>query len=133
MDRTETGLTIVELLVAVIVIAIGIIGIATLMRESSVIGQRVQERDIAVETAHRYVEELRGKSFPDVGLPYPQNYYETFSVPELTDGVGSVCVTYADTGYLKTVTVGICWKKWGSDAIAGETLVTYITRGGINP
>lgn len=129
----ENGLSIVELLVAIIVIAIGLIGIGTLMRESGVVGRRGQERDVAIELVHKKMEDLRDKSFPDVGLPYPQNYYETFSVPELINGIGAMRITYEDTGYLKKAEVGICWKKWGSDAIVGETLVTYITRGGINP
>ena len=131
--KRERGLSTLELLVAIIVIAIGLIGIGTLMRESGIVGRRGQERDIAIETVHKKIEELRDKSWPDVGLPYPQSYYETFSVPELANGVGATYITYADTGYLKTVTVGVCWKKWGSDAIVGETLVTYITYGGINP
>ena len=133
MNRAESGLSIVELLVAIIVIAIGLIGIGTLMRESGVVNRRGQERDIAIETVHKKIEELRDKSWADVGLPYPQNYYETFSVPELINGIGATYITYADTGYLKEVEIGVCWKKWGADAIVGETLVTYITRGGINP
>ncbi|PIU51672.1 hypothetical protein COS91_03190 [Candidatus Desantisbacteria bacterium CG07_land_8_20_14_0_80_39_15] len=129
----ENGLSIVELLVAIIIIGIGLIGIGTLMRESGVVGRRGQERDIAIELVYKKMEEFRDKSFPDIGLAYPQSYYETFSVSELPNGIGATYITYADTGYLKEVEIGICWKKWGSNAIVGETLVTYITRGGINP
>lgn len=133
MNRSESGLSIVELLVAILVIAIALIGIGTLMRESGIVGRRGQERDIAIELVHKKMEDLRDKAFPDIGLSYPQSYYETFSVPELINGIGAESISYVDAGYLKKVEIGICWKRWGSNTVAGETLVTYITRGGINP
>ena len=134
MDQKESGLSILELMVAIVIITIGLLSLGTLMKESGIVGRRGQEKDIAVELVHKKIEQFRDKPFADVGLPYPQNYYETFSVPELTNGIGTVYVTYVDTGYLKQVTAGVCWKKWGgSNTVVGETLVTYVTRGGINP
>ena len=128
MNRAESGLSIVELLVAIIVIAIGLIGLGTLMRESGVVGRRGQERDIAIETAHKKMESIRDKSYYAIAD-------ESFSIPELNDGAGNITVTDVDpdSGWLKKVVVQVSWKKWGSSATMYDSLVTYVTRGGINP
>jgi len=118
----------VELVVALAVIAVGIIGIGTLMRESGIVTRRGSERDVAVEIMHKKMEAIRD-------LDYYSICSETFPVPELKDAVGTVTVTNVDpdSGWLKLVIVQVSWRKWNSDMIMSDSLVTYVTRGGINP
>jgi prepilin-type N-terminal cleavage/methylation domain-containing protein len=128
MEKKQAGFTLLELLVAIVVISIGVLGVAALIKESQITNRRVRDKDLVYETLNKRVEIIREIPFVDV-----LEGDTIFIVPELPGGRGLINVVNEDspTNHLKKITVSIHWPRWGSNATQGETIVTYRTLAGL--
>ena len=128
IDKEQAGFTLLELMVAIVVISVGILGVAALINESQVVNRRVRDKDVVYQTLNKKMELLREVPFVDVIAGDT-----IFNISELQNGIGLITVVNEDapTNHLKKITVSIHWKRWGSDTTQGEIVVTYRTRDGL--
>lgn len=108
----QDGFTLVELLVAVVVLGIAIAGIAGLYYNMQVMQARSQNRDIATRAARTEIEVLRNNSYaslqPNTTLDF------TASLPSSlpSDRTGSVAITQPVDG-LRRVDVSVTYTDHG--------------------
>jgi len=128
--NSSSGMSLVELMMTILIVTIALWSVGELMKQSGIVGQRGKENDIATEIMHKKMESIRDESFYLI-----TNETFTANEPELRDAAGTVTITEVDpdSGWLKLVGINMSWKKWSSDIIMHDTIVTYITRQGINP
>lgn len=114
IQRRQDGLTLVELLVAVIVLGIAITGIAGLYYTMQVMQTRSQHLDIATRAARTEIEVLRNNSYgsltPDSTVDFtsslptslPHDRQGTVAISQPTDGLRRVVVTVTYTDFGKS-------------------------------
>lgn len=127
-DLWRDGFTTVELLVAVLVISVGILGVASLINQAQVVNRRVKDKDFAYELLNKRVELIRDTPFVDVVAGDT-----IITVPDLQSGTVKIQVENMDspTNHLKKITVSVHWTRYSSDSTQGETVVTYRARDGL--
>ena len=125
----QEGFTMVELMISIVVITVALFSLGYLMKESGVVNRRVKEKDIAYEAISNQLEMLRSTSYAD----FDSGTY-AFSVPELADSTGRIEIINMGSPNLskfRKITISLQWRKWGSDAIMGDTITTYATERGL--
>jgi len=115
--KRQAGFTLVELLVAVIVLSIAITGIASLYYTMQIAQARAQNLDLATRAARTEIEILRNNSYNSLtpgstidftaSLPssLPHDKKGTVDVTQPVDGLRHVDVTITYTDFGKTETV----------------------------
>jgi Tfp pilus assembly protein PilV len=117
MPRRRKGYTLIEALLAIVVLMIALVGIMGVLALSVVSHTKTNSKRLAVAAAESKVEELRRTSYASLAN-------STFTVPGLANSAGSVgTVTIATAATdLKKATVRIRWTRPGYGDISFETL-----------
>ena len=134
MRRGERGFTLLEVLIAVCIFAVGVLAVAT-MQISGTRGNRLaNELTQATALAQDRIEELKSKDISSADLA-PGNYDDPGNpIAETTSGAGLFNRSWVITGLPTTppsrsVTVTVAWTLGGN---THNVVLTTITRGGGN-
>lgn len=108
----QTGFTLVELLVAMAVMGIASLGIASLFYTVQYTQRQSMYQDVATRAAQRQIEALRNSSYNN--LPNGQTISFTNDLPEILPGnkSGTVAVSEPTAG-LKRVNVNVTYYDHG--------------------
>jgi type II secretory pathway pseudopilin PulG len=71
--RREAGLSLVELMIALVVIAIAILALFSLIVSSSQVQQETREKTLAYNAARQKIEAMRGETFTEIYARYNAN------------------------------------------------------------
>jgi len=117
MKNKNKGMTIIETLIALVVVAIAIIGILSGIYQSDRFNTMAKNRLKADQIAESKMEELRNMNYSDILSGSPAGN-------SLPDGTTTVLVTEQTEG--KVVKVTVDWTKMGNGP--AEELVTLIRK-----
>lgn len=117
------GFTLIEVIAAVAVLAVGLVAAFALFAQGTVVNQDSKETMAAFHAAQRQIEILRGQPFSNITTG-------TFTpaAPGLASPTGSITAQGGEP--LKTVTVVVEWKERGGVG-RRVALATTIAKGGI--
>lgn len=118
--RHARGMTLLELLMAMVVLSIGLVGLLGLFSMSNTLNGRARDSMFAVDVAGRALEEVRGLPFDQIPA---SNEYDTSIEGRSLMHVAvtaEVDPTYAD---LKRVRVRVDWNQRSNGHLELETIV----------
>jgi prepilin-type N-terminal cleavage/methylation domain-containing protein len=115
--KQQKGFTLVELMVAIVILGIAISGISALYYNMQVMQTRSQHLDLATRAARTEIEVLRNNNYnsltPDTTLDFtddlpdslPHDKSGTVSITQPVDGLRrvDVTITYTDFGKSETI------------------------------
>lgn len=122
--RSQAGFTLVEIIIAMAIIVIGVMGLMSTYIYMSTSSAAADETTVAMNAARAKIDEISGMTFSDVIATY-QNRVVTFDVPGLMPKPAGQA-TGAVVGTLPTVleiTVTINWT-----GVTGARTAKYATR-----
>lgn len=108
----QDGFTLVELLVAVVVLGIAIAGISGLYYNMQVMQARSQNRDIATRAARTEIEVLRNNSYASLQPNTTLDFTSSLPTSLPSDRTGSVAITQPVDG-LRRVDVSVTYTDHG--------------------
>lgn len=127
MKRCQTGATLVEVMVAVLVFAIGLLGVAALQGVSLQAGQgaffRTQATNLAYEVAD-FARANRSAVINDCALPVLAGW-DTFVQNQLPDG--TLAITFPDCA-VGEIQVTVTWGETRLADAGGTEAVVITTR-----
>ncbi|MEW6574409.1 MAG: prepilin-type N-terminal cleavage/methylation domain-containing protein, partial [Bacillota bacterium] len=118
--RDEQGLTLVEVLVAAVILGIIAAGLFAVFDVGARLAAAAREQVKAVNLAQEKMEELRGTLYDDLNSVAEEAYFEEPTVPGFT-----YRVSVADYTYKKTVTVAVYYKVGAAAKEANLTMERY--------
>ena len=136
--RSQRGVTIVELMVASIIIATILTSVALMLRRVTVVNMESKDIEVATNAAHQEVELIRSEMFDNLVDNMPGG--GPFMHPARIDGLGRLrdvaAKLYIDdlgnpTGNHRKVTVTIAWTREITAGTKQISMQTYISRIGI--
>lgn len=135
--NNDDGFTLVEALIASVVMALGLIAVITAVSMQTNILNKDREYSIASLAAQGHIELLRGRAFGNiVNSTFDDDEAPGLAYLHYGSGVGSGSVLVEDADFtadsnIKKVSVTVTW-----DSIDGntrtKTLETLVTKNGIN-
>ncbi|MEK6715594.1 MAG: prepilin-type N-terminal cleavage/methylation domain-containing protein [Candidatus Omnitrophota bacterium] len=135
MFRKKTGFTLIEIVIAMLVVFIAVIGLLAAYASSFELVETARNTTYALNEAQEKVEELRGHNFFDIFDDYANT---NFTVDGIAAGNSNGLVEVGNTNPgLLLVTVTVCWRQRSGRIIGGDSglnplssspvrLVTYI-------
>jgi len=126
--EVRNGFTLVELLVAALILYIGVMGISLSFNNGILYTTRVREVSIAVNAAQAEIEMLRNTAFSQI---------VSYSVPgsRLPTGLSNATISVLVDPYLyagmKRITVTVRWRSYLGKSLQ-KSLATVVTEGGIS-
>lgn len=135
----EKGFTIIEALVASVILALGLFAIGAVVHTQFNFVNQNRERAIATLTAQGLIENIRGKNFADIQSVIPVSVDDAPGLGYLhygsDPGRGAIVVDNASgittDPNIKRISVTVEW-----DSLAGRrldaTLTTFVTKNGID-
>jgi Tfp pilus assembly protein PilV len=106
----ESGLTLIEIVLAMIILTVGILSIFSVIIPSMYLEQVSREFDIAKAAAANKLEEIRASDFDTAYTTYNNNYFQVreLSTPSGITNTGLVSISNANPDLLD-ITVTITW------------------------
>ena len=129
----KKGLTLVEILVAVSITAIVLLGLYGVLTYGMTINLKTKNKAVAYHIASQEMEILRDISFPTLTNQTNGPFLGTVEdLDKLPSSEGKLTITdYQGNTNIKEVTIRVLWKERGSQKEV--KLVTLIGKGGLNP
>ncbi len=141
----QAGFTLLEVMIALVVLLLGVLGIFGLLNSSIVMNRNSVETSKAAHFAQKRLETIRNTPFIEVEPRGATNYPRLANDDAAADqelqqlGLSGSATwdrqvlrvdSYASGDALKRVVVTVTWGKAGeTDSVS---LVTYVSRGGLN-
>jgi prepilin-type N-terminal cleavage/methylation domain-containing protein len=124
--RSEDGFTLVEVLVAVIVLAVGILGAARLVASSEASTLDAELQQLATEEAEQAVEDVRALDYEAIGhaTGNPANNGDPWQAPAAT-AAEDIVIAASGTGVLPTRSFSV--QRGGGKPPVTGTIETYVT------
>ena len=106
--RDTRGMTLVECLVAIVILSIGLIGVVGCLTAALVTNHSASDVELASSIAQDTIEDMRSRGFGSITYG---EYPATSAVPTLHSGVQTISITdnYLGNARLKRVSVDISW------------------------
>ncbi len=124
LSRSRAGLTLIELMVTITLMAIGLVGVASMF----IVGYRTQVQahfaSVATDTAAKRIEEMKSAGFNGIDAT---SFPPTFALSELPSGQGTITYTpypESDSTNQYLVQVTVTWA--GGQAIAGRVRLSTV-------
>ena len=128
--RNEEGFTLVEILAAVFVLAIAMIGVMGVFVNATILMGHVENVSIANNLISERIEVIRNMNYDNVLTV--GGSFSSSGMDELPNATGSVALEDAFTdGDIKRVNVTVSWTTDQGRA-STITMATYVTRNGIS-
>ena len=128
-SRSERGVTLIELMMALVILSVGLLAVAQLFPA----GTRSQLRDRLFSSAHYYaqekLEEVSQKSWADPALSigrHPAADFETLGTNKTWQRFYQVDVMAVPLDNLRKVTVTVNWRY--QDMARTVSTITYVRR-----
>jgi len=127
--RARPGFTLVEILIAALILTIGVISVLWVISDSLQGARRQHERQIATSLAQAKLEELRNISYQDLASGVEEDEYgEQILLDEYgrPGGIYSrqwVVTEGSPMEGTKTVTVTVAWEEGVPDGVSVMTIV----------
>ena len=142
----QAGFTLLEVMIALVVLLLGVLGIFGLLNSSMVMNRNSVETSKAAHFAQKRLETIRNTPFIEVeprgATNYPRLANDDAAADQELQQLGLSAAaphrvrqvlrvdSYASGDALKRVVVTVTWGKAGeTDSVS---LVTYVSRGGLN-
>ena len=108
--KKESGLTLIEIALAIIILTVGILSIFSVIIPSMYLDQSSREFDIAKAAAADKLEEIRAYDFDSVYTTYNNSYFsvQELGVPSGITNTGYVNINNANPDLLD-ITVTVTW------------------------
>jgi len=132
--RNRRGFTLIECIAAVLILGVGLVGVAGSMTAALLSNQKASDMQLAISIAQSTIEEMRSQGFGSVTYDdFPATATQT-TEPELADlhaGTRTIVITnnYGGNTRLKKVAVTVSWRGRNATpvSITLETIVTNRT------
>jgi Tfp pilus assembly protein PilV len=123
---SESGFTLVEALLSILILGISLINIAMVFSDGIVFISKMKEISIATQDAQAEMEKIRDMNFSSIAS-------HTFTPAGLTNPTGTVTVSSAPgaDSNMKSVTVKVTWTSYLGTTVK-RSLVTFVTNEGID-
>lgn len=129
--RPDRGLTLVELMMALAIIAISLFAILSMIIQMMTMREAAREQEAAKEWVQRKIEEVKSRPFTDLNsVAYKASagavYTATFALPDvpatLPSGAGVLTVDYSNAN-LYEIVASVNWKgRTGNGAYSMRNL-----------
>ena len=130
MVRKKTGFTLIEVVIAMLVVFVAVIGLLAAYASSFELVETARNTTYALNEAQEKIEELRGHTFTDIYTYYTTPPNDRFDVDGIsaTDGEGSIEIINdgsdpqgLTSANLLQVTVTVCWSQRSGRIIGEDT------------
>ena len=71
LNRNSSGFTLIEVLVAIVIMMVGLLGLLQSINVATEYNLKNQLRDEAVYTGEKYLNEMKGRGFDNIAPTYP--------------------------------------------------------------
>jgi prepilin-type N-terminal cleavage/methylation domain-containing protein len=116
--RGRRGFTLVEIVIAIVLLAVGVLGSASLTAALMRSNRGVTNRTRAVETLRLKVEDLQSQSYAQVG-----NGNDTATIGGITYNRAWTVTPNTPDANLKTITLTVTWgDRQGNHTLSNQTI-----------
>jgi len=129
LQRKQRGFSIIEALIAAVVVSVGLLGAAKFQAKMIKTGSTVKDRTLALSAANEYIEQYR-VDYAKVMSDVPAYGSETPNISTGATGtlVRSWTITPNNTPNYNAVNVNVAWMDASGDN-PSVALATYVNRG----
>jgi len=122
--RTRRGLSLIELMVTITLMAVGLVGVASMF----IVGYRTQVHahfaSVATDTAAKKIEEMKSAGYNSINAT---NFPPTFTVSGLPTGQGTIAFQpYPDAGSTNQYLVQVVVTWAGGQGVAGRLRLSTV-------
>jgi prepilin-type N-terminal cleavage/methylation domain-containing protein len=130
IKHNQSGFTLVEVLVAVLILAISLTGSLLVFSKGNIFVAEIQERSIASQAVKEEIEEIRDMSYASILAL--GNTFTTTSMDSLKNPVGTLAIDDAlSSANIRRITATLTWDSMRGRALS-TSFSTYVTNSGIN-
>jgi prepilin-type N-terminal cleavage/methylation domain-containing protein len=130
LDRNNNGFTLLEIMFAVLIVGIALVGIALAFSRSSIFITEIRQTSVATQAAQEEIEIIRDMDFDNIlalGSSFTAAGFSSLNNP-----IGTLTVDNPyGTADMRRVTVTVTWTSPEGRTLS-RSLVTLVTRDGIN-
>jgi prepilin-type N-terminal cleavage/methylation domain-containing protein len=131
-SKQNRGVTFIELIIAVSVLSIGILGLYLVIIFGIGVNREAKYLALSYEIANREIETVRNTSFTDLVNQTDGNFYSgNADISKLPSGSGTLTIeNYEGNDKIKEIIVKVTWQE--QNTTKTTTVTTLATEGGIN-
>lgn len=130
LEKNKGGFTLIEIMLAVLIVSIGLVGIAFVFSRGSAFITEIRETSIAMQAASQEMELIRGMDFDDI-LTLGSSF-TTAGFSNLSNPTGTLCVDNPfGTDDMRRVSITVSWTSPQGRSLS-KSLVSLVVRDGIN-
>ena len=128
----QSGVTFIELIIAVSVLSIGILGLYLVIIFGIGVNRQAKNLALSYEIANKEIETIRNTAYSDLTNQTDGNFYsDSTDLSKLPSGSGKLTIeNYEGSDKVKKIIVTVTWQE--QNVTKTTTLTTLAAEGGIN-
>jgi len=128
----KKAFTLIEILSAVIIVAVGVISVGALFFNSMYFLAEIREISAATQAAHEEMETIRDLPYSDLTAMGTSSSFTAAALSNLSQPTGTVTIdNIYSNDYIRRVTVTVSWVSLRGRTIS-RRLVTLVADGGVS-